>query len=59
MEMAGSFEYHFLDYKNDKSLVKWSPYAFVGFGFFKVLGHDPEVDSFSNIQPVLPFGVGF
>ena len=30
MEITGSFEYHFLDYKNDKSLIKWSPYAFIG-----------------------------
>lgn len=59
MEITGAFEYHFLDYKNDKSLIKWSPYAFVGFGFFKINGHDPAVDDISAIQPVLPFGIGF
>ena len=59
IEIAGTFEYHFLDYKNDKSHIKWSPYTFIGFGFFKVKGHDPAIDNFSGIQPVLPFGLGF
>lgn len=59
MEGAAVFEYHFLDYKNEKSHVRWSPYFFAGFGFFKIFGVDPEVDEFSNIQPVLPFGLGF
>lgn len=59
METAAVFEYHFLDYKNDKSHIRWSPYVFGGFGFFKVFGVDPNVDKFSKIQPVVPFGLGF
>ncbi len=59
MEVAGVFEYHFLDYKNDKSRVKWSPYAFGGFGFTKIFGVDPDKDDFGKIQAVLPFGIGF
>ena len=58
LEVAAAFEYHFLDYKNDKSRIKFSPYFFTGFGFFRMYGTDPDTDDFGNIQPVLPFGVG-
>lgn len=59
IEASTTFEYHFLDYKNEKSLIKWSPYFFAGFGFFKLFNLDKDIDNFSSIQPVLPFGVGF
>jgi len=58
VEASATFEYHFLDYKDKNSNIKWSPYFFAGFGITKVLNLDEE-DNFSSIQPVLPFGVGF
>ena len=58
MEAAMTFEYHFLDYKHDKSPIKWSPYLFAGFGFARFSGIESEED-FSQIQPVLPIGLGF
>lgn len=59
IEGSVSFEYHFLDYKSKKSLVKWSPYFFAGMGFFKVFNLDSDLDDFASIQPVMPFGIGF
>ena len=54
-----SFEYHFLDYKNDKSTIKWSPYFFAGLGFMKIFNLDEETDNFSSLQTILPVGIGF
>lgn len=59
IEGSATFEYHFLDYKDDRSLIKWSPYFFAGVGFFKVFNLDKEIDDFGSIQPVIPFGIGF
>ena len=58
MEGAITFEYNFLDYKHDKSPVKWSPYFFGGFGFARFSGIDSDQD-FNDIQPVIPIGIGF
>lgn len=58
MEGAITFEYNFLDYKHDKSPIKWSPYFFAGFGFARFSGVDTDED-FNEIQPVIPIGIGF
>lgn len=57
-EGSVTIEYHFLDYKNEKSPIRWSPYFFVGFGFTKLLDVDNTVEDISNFQPVMPFGLG-
>lgn len=57
LEATTTFEYHFLDYKNKNSTIRWTPYFFAGFGLTKFLGLAPE-DNFSSIQPILPFGGG-
>lgn len=51
-------EYHFLDYKNEKSPIRWSPYFFGGFGFAKLLNIDNTTEDISSFQPVMPFGFG-
>jgi len=57
-EAALTFEYNFLDFKHDKSPIKWSPYIFGGFGFARFSGIDADED-FNQIQPVIPLGLGF
>ncbi|WP_420580042.1 DUF6089 family protein [Reichenbachiella sp.] len=57
VEASANFEYHFLDYKNKNSTIKWTPYFFAGFGLTKFLNLE-EKDTFGSIQPVLPFGGG-
>ena len=59
VEIAPTFEYHFLDYKHDKSPIKWSPYAFAGVGFARLYGYDRTQFDFNKFQTVLPFGIGF
>ena len=58
LEGSVTIEYHFLDYKNKKSQIKWSPYFFGGIGFAKLLGIDNTIEDISNFQPVMPFGFG-
>lgn len=58
IEGSAIIEYHFLDYKNKHSTVKWSPYFFAGIGITKILNMDPALDNFSSLQPVIPFGGG-
>ena len=60
-EIAATFEYNFLDYKNRKSLVRWSPYFFGGLAVFMANGyakHERAAD-FSLVQPSIPVGIGF
>ncbi len=56
-EASALFEYNFLDYKERKSLINWSPYFFGGFGLSAVTNRR-ERDTYSRIQPVIPFGLG-
>lgn len=58
-ELSSVIEYHFLDYKHDKSPIRWSPYAFGGIGFTRVSGVEEPREDFNRIQTVIPFGIGF
>ena len=61
LEVAATFEYNFLDYKNPKSLVRWSPYFFGGIAAFRNLGYsrDERATSYRSLQPSIPVGIGF
>ncbi len=58
-ELSSVVEYHFLDYKHEKSIIKWSPYAFLGVGFTRIYGADHKNGDFNKIQAVVPLGIGF
>lgn len=58
LEISSVFEYHFLDFKSEKSLVNWSPYIFGGIGVISV-GNVPSNSGVGKVQPVLPVGFGF
>jgi hypothetical protein len=60
-ELAATFEYNFFDFKDPKSLVRWSPYFFGGIGLFLANGfksHEKPTD-YHKIQPSIPVGIGF
>ncbi|HAA10757.1 MAG TPA: hypothetical protein DCE41_03290 [Cytophagales bacterium] len=61
LEIQGLVEYHFLDYKDPKSLVRWSPYFFTGVGASYLFGPTVGVDGteYSPFQPNIPLGMGF
>jgi hypothetical protein len=58
LELGATFEYHFLDYRDDESLISYSPYLFGGVAFTKWNNTDSQND-FSRLQPSIPFGLGF
>ena len=65
VELSAVAEYHFLDWKNNIHLLRWTPYFFVGVGvsFFGAHGEPPvgstPQEGYSRTQPVIPVGVGF
>jgi len=58
-ELTAIVEYHFLDYKKNVNLLRWSPYFFIGAGVSYFGAPAPETPSHSRIQPVVPVGIGF
>jgi len=59
IEPTATLEYNFLDYKSKNSIIDFSPYFFIGGGFFTFFGQEPSNAEYSTFQPVIPFGVGF
>ena len=60
-EFAATFEYNFLDYKNPKARVRWSPYFFGGLAVFWSSGYprNERATDYRNLQPAIPVGIGF
>ena len=58
-ELSAVAEYHFLDWKNNIRLLRWTPYFFAGVGVAFLGPHQEQTESYSRTQPVIPFGLGF
>ena len=58
-EVSGTFEYHFLYWRSEKSNLRWSPYFLGGLGLLNMAGHKNQAGDYSKIQAVLPLGFGF
>lgn len=58
-ELSGVLEYHFLDFRNEKSPIRWSPFVFGGFGLARLGEVNGAPDDFNQIQAIVPFGIGF
>jgi hypothetical protein len=58
-EGALAMEYHFLNWRDDKRPMRYTPYLFGGMGLFGISGNDSKPVEYSNIQLAIPFGVGF
>ncbi|WP_258102724.1 porin family protein [Marinoscillum sp. MHG1-6] len=52
------FEFHFLDYRNEKKPNDWSPYAFMGVGFINLNDVGPTYEDFNHLQATIPAGFG-
>ncbi len=57
-EAAGTFEYHFLDWRDSKRRLRFTPYLFAGAGLFGFSGVEQKAAEYSNIQMAIPFGGG-
>ena len=58
LEASTLFEYHFLDWRDDKRRLRFTPYLFAGFALFIISGNGPKNAEYSNVQPAIPFGGG-
>ncbi len=58
MEGSGTFEYHFLNWRDDKRRLRFTPYLFAGAALFGISGVQQKNAEYSNIQLAIPFGGG-
>jgi len=59
IEGSLAFEYHFLNWRDDKRPMRYSPYIFAGIGLFGISGNESKPTEYSNVQTAIPFGGGF
>ena len=57
-EASTVMEYHFLNWRDSKRFVRFTPYMFAGLGLFGISGNENKTAEYSNIQPAIPFGLG-
>jgi hypothetical protein len=58
LEGAAAFEYHFLDWRDDKRRLRFTPYLFAGVSLFGFSGVQQKNAEYSNVQMAIPFGGG-
>ncbi len=58
MEASTVMEYHFLNWREHKRFVRFTPYLFGGLGLFGISGNNNKRSEYSNIQAAVPFGGG-
>lgn len=58
-EASTVFEYHFLKWRQESTMIRWTPYFFGGLALFGISGDINKSAEYSNIQPAIPFGFGF
>jgi hypothetical protein len=58
MEAAAVMEYHFLNWRDEKTMLRFTPYLFGGFGLFGLSGTGNKPTQYSNVQGAIPFGIG-
>ena len=58
LEASSTFEYHFLDWRDDRRRLRFTPYLFAGLGLFGISGNNVKTKTYSNVQMSIPFGAG-
>ena len=57
-EASAVMEYHFLNWRDTKRFVRFTPYLFAGLGVFGISGNNEKSTEYSNVQAAIPFGGG-
>ncbi|NOT75271.1 MAG: outer membrane beta-barrel protein [Cyclobacteriaceae bacterium] len=57
-ELSGVYEYHFLDWRDTKRRLRYTPYLFAGLALFNISGVPSKTAEYSNVQMSIPFGGG-
>jgi hypothetical protein len=58
LEASTVIEYHFLNWRESKHFLRYSPYLFGGLGLFGMAGNPSKTNEYSNVQAAVPFGAG-
>jgi hypothetical protein len=58
MEASTVMEYHFLNWRDTKHILRFTPYLFGGLGLFGLSGGAAKPAEYSNVQGTIPFGAG-
>lgn len=58
LEASAGMEYHFLNWRDDRRMLRFTPYMFAGLGIFGMSGTQDKPEPYSDIQAIIPFGVG-
>lgn len=58
MEASTVMEYHFMNWRDDKHIMRFTPYLFAGLGIFGISGTQNKASQYSNVQGAIPFGLG-
>jgi hypothetical protein len=59
LEGSMGIEYHFLNWRDGKYPMRFTPYLFGGLALFGISGNDTKSAEYSNVQMAIPFGGGF
>lgn len=58
LEASTTFEYHFLDWRDTKRRLRFTPYLFGGISLFGISGNNRTDQGYSSVQMAIPFGGG-
>jgi len=58
VEASTVFEYHFLDWRDSKRKLRFTPYLMSGLVMFGMSGHPTKNAEYSNVQMAIPIGGG-
>jgi len=58
MEASTVMEYHFMNWRDDRHILRFTPYLFGGLGIFGISGTQNKASQYSNVQLAIPFGLG-
>ena len=58
MEASTVMEYHFLNWRDTKRFVRFTPYLFAGLVIFGISGEAQKNAEYSTVQASIPFGAG-
>ncbi|MEO8473442.1 MAG: DUF6089 family protein [Chryseolinea sp.] len=58
-EASTVLEYHFLNWRDTKRFIRFTPYLFGGLGLFSISGQTKNDHEYSSVQASIPFGLGF
>lgn len=57
-EVSSVLEYHFLNWRDTKRFVRFTPYLMGGVALFSITGEQQKNGTYSNVQAAIPFGLG-